>query len=143
LYGLVESHFDINGALKALRIPLRTFQSWVKNDPEFAEMISEVQDQKKQFIEGRLFRLIAMGSERATIFGAERLLKETYGAELKHSGQIDHNHQHNTGLDLSKLPVEVRSQIFEILASSNLIDQDGLLATTPTALDAVEVKRLT
>lgn len=142
LYGLVESHFDINGALKALKIPLRTFQHWIKNDPEFAELVSEVQDQKKAFVESRLFRLIAMGSERATIFGAERLLKE-YSAKVEYSGQIDHNHQHNTGLDLSKLPVEVRSQIFEILASSNLIDQDGLLATTPTALDAVEVKRLT
>lgn len=142
LYGLVESHFDINGALKALRIPLRTFRNWVADDPEFAEMISEVQDQKRAFVESRLFKLIAMGSERATIFGAERLLKE-YSAKVEHTGQIDHNHQHNTGLDLSKLPVEVRSQIFEILASSNLIDQDGLLATTPTALDAVEVKRLT
>lgn len=139
IYGLVESHFDVNSALKALKIPLKTFRNWVKDDPEFAEMISEVQDQKKQFIEGRLFRLIAMGSERATIFGAERLLKETYGQELKHTGNIEHNHQHNTGLDLSKLPVEVRSQIFEILASSNLVDPDGLLATP---VDAVEVKRL-
>ena len=142
IYGLVESHFDVNSALKALKIPLKTFRNWVKDDPEFAEMISEVQDQKKAFIEGRLFKLIAMGSERATIFGAERLLKETYGAELKHTGNIEHNHQHNTGLDLSKLPVEVRSQIFEILAQSNLVDPDGLLAETPTALDAVEVKRL-
>lgn len=142
IYGLVESHFDVNSALKALKIPLKTFRNWVADDPEFAEMISEVQDQKKQFIESRLFKLIAMGSERATIFGAERLLKE-YSAKVEHTGQIDHNHQHNTGLDLSKLPVEVRSQIFEILASSNLIDQDGLLAPTPTALDAVEVKRLT
>lgn len=139
IYGLVESHFDVNSALKALKIPLKTFRNWVKDDPEFAEMISEVQDQKKQFIESRLFRLIAMGSERATIFGAERLLKETYGQELKHTGNIEHNHQHNTGLDLSKLPVEVRSQIFEILASSNLVDPDGLLATP---VDAVEVKRL-
>jgi hypothetical protein len=141
LYGLVESHFDINGALKALRIPLRTFQNWIKTDPEFAELVSEVQDQKKAFVESRLFRLIAMGSERATIFGAERLLKE-YSAKMEYSGSIEHNHQHNTGLDLSKLPVEVRSQIFEILASSSLVDPDGLLAETPTALDAVEVKRL-
>lgn len=141
IYGLVESHFDVNSALKALKIPLKTFRNWVKDDPEFAEMISEVQDQKKAFIEGRLFRLIAMGSERATIFGAERLLKE-YSPKLEHHGTISHEHQHNTGLDLSKLPVEVRSQIFEILASSSLVDPDGLLAETPTALDAVEVKRL-
>ena len=139
IYGLVESHFDVNSALKALKIPLKTFRNWVKDDPEFAEMISEVQDQKRSFVESILFRLIAMGSERATIFGAERLLKETYGAELKHTGNIEHNHQHNTGLDLSTLPVEVRSQIFEILASSNLVDPDGLLATP---VDAVEVKRL-
>jgi hypothetical protein len=142
IYGLVESHFDVNSALKALKIPLKTFRNWIADDPEFAEMISEVQDQKKAFIEGRLFKLIAMGSERATIFGAERLLKE-YSAKVEHTGQIAHNHQHNTGLDLSKLPVGVRSQIFEILTQSNLIDQDGLLAQTPTALDAVEVKRLT
>ena len=139
LYGLVESHFDINGALKALRIPLRTFQNWIKTDPEFAELVSEVQDQKKAFVESRLFRLIAMGSERATIFGAERLLKE-YSAKMEYSGTVTHTH--SAGLDLSSLPVELRSKIFALLSESGLIDPDGLLAETPTALDAVEVKRL-
>lgn len=141
-FALMQNHFDVKGACNALKIPLKTYRKWL-NDPEFSDLIAEVQDAKRYLVESQLFRLVAHGSERATIFATERLLKDQYGAEIKHSGNITHDHTHSSGLDLAKLPVEVRSKIFEILQEhSQIVDPDGLLSETPTAVNAVEVRRI-
>jgi hypothetical protein len=141
-FALMQNYFDVKGACNALKIPLKTYREWLK-DPEFGDLIQEVQDAKRYLVESQLFRLVAHGSERATIFATERLLKDTYGQEVKHTGNIEHQHTHGSGLDLASLPIEVRSKIFEILqAHSSLIDPDGLLAESQPVIQAVEVKRI-
>jgi hypothetical protein len=136
-YGLMQNYFDVQSACKALNVTLKQFHKWMQTDHEFAEMISEVQEAKKHFIESKLFQLIALGSEKATMFAAERLMKDRYSAKIEHSGSIDHNHQHTQTLDLSNLPIEVRGQILDLLRQSSLTDPDGLLS-----VDATVVKRL-
>jgi hypothetical protein len=101
-------------------------------------MIADIQAAKRHFVEGRLMGLVSAGSERATLFAAERLMKDTYGAKLTVEGNVSHTH---TALDLGRLPVAVKAQIFELLESSGVIDPDGLLAYD--AVDAETVKRLT
>jgi hypothetical protein len=112
-----------------------------KHQPTIAEMIAEVQASKRFFVEGQLFKLIALGSEKATMFAAERLMPKEYGNKIQHSGSIEHNHTHTQQLDLANLPTEVRGKIFELLMDSGMIDPDGLLAA-PT-LEAASVKRIT
>jgi len=136
-YGLLSNFFDVQAACKALSIPLKQFHKWVQTDPEFSSLIAEVQQAKLHFIESQLFKLIAVGSEKATMFAAERLMRDKYGAKIEHSGSIDHNHQHTQTLDLSNLPIEIRGQILDLLRQSALTDPDGLLS-----LDATAVKRL-
>jgi hypothetical protein len=136
-YGLLTNHFDVQSACKALNVPLKQFQKWMQNDPEFIEMIGEIQQAKLYFIESKLFQLISVGSEKATIFAAERLMKDRYGAKIEVSGNIDHKHEHTQTLDLSNLPVEIRGQILDLLRCSGQTDPDGLLS-----LDATAVKRL-
>jgi hypothetical protein len=132
-YGLMQNHFDVNGALKSLKISQAAYRKWLK-DPEFAELIANIQFSKRNFVEGRLMGLIAHGSERATIFAAERLMREEYGQKIEVSGVVSHNH---ANLDLSRLPLELRIQVMDALRDSGQIDPDGLL------IEAVEVKRLT
>jgi hypothetical protein len=139
-YGLMQNFFDVQAACKALNVPLKQFNKWVASDPEFAEMISEVQASKRFFVEGQLFKLIALGSEKATMFAAERLMPKEYGNKIQHSGTIEHNHMHTQQLDLANLPAEIRGKIFELLMDSGLVDPDGLLAA-PT-LEAASVKRI-
>lgn len=140
-YGLMQNFFDVQAACKALNVPVKQFNKWVASDPEFAEMIAEVQASKRFFVEGQLFKLIALGSEKATMFAAERLMPKEYGNKVQHTGSIEHNHTHTQQLDLANLPTEVRGKIFELLIDSGLVDPDGLLAA-PT-LEAASVKRIT
>jgi hypothetical protein len=140
-YGLMQNFFDVQAACKALNVPVKQFNKWVASDPEFAGMIAEVQASKRFFVEGQLFKLIALGSEKATMFAAERLMPKEYGNKVQHSGSIEHNHTHTQQLDLANLPTEVRGKIFELLMDSGMIDPDGLLAA-PT-LEAASVKRIT
>jgi hypothetical protein len=141
-YGLMQNFFDVQAACKALNVPVKQFNKWVASDPEFADMIAEVQASKRFFVEGQLFKLIALGSEKATMFAAERLMPKEYGNKVQHSGSIEHNHTHTQQLDLANLPTEVRGKIFELLMEhSGFVDPDGLLAA-PT-LEAASVKRIT
>ena len=121
-YGLMQNFFDVQAACKALNVPVKQFNKWVASDPEFAEMIAEVQASKRFFVEGQLFKLIALGSEKATMFAAERLMPKEYGNKVQHSGSIEHNHTHTQQLDLANLPTEVRGKIFELLMDSGMID---------------------
>ena len=139
-WGLTQNFFDINGACRALNIPLKQFRSWVANDPEFADMIAEIQSSKKYFVESQLFKLIACGSEKATVFAAERLMRDQYGQKIEHVGSIEHQHNHTQMLSLDNLPLELRGKILELLSESGLVDPDGLLAET---VEASDVKRLT
>ena len=136
-WGLLQNNFDVSSACRNLKIGIRQFELWVKNDPEFAEMIAEIQSAKRHFVEGRLFALVAAGSEKAIMFSAERLMKDTYGKSLTIEGNVTHTH---SSIDLGRLPVAVKAQIFELLEEANIINPDGMLSYA--AIDADDIKRL-
>ena len=135
-WGLTCNHYDVQAACKALDISMSQFRKWTQNDPEFIELLNDIQHNKLHFIESKLFQLVAQGSERATMFAAERLMRDKYGAKLEHLGTIDHRHEHTQTLDLSNLPIEIRGQILDLLRQSGQTDPDGLL------VDATTVRRL-
>lgn len=137
-WGLLQNNFDVSSACRNLKIGIRQFELWVKNDPEFAEMIAEIQSAKRHFVEGRLFALVAAGSEKAIMFSAERLMRDQYGKVVEHTGTINHAH---SSIDLGRLPVAVKAQIFELLENAGVITPDGMLSYD--AIEATEVKRLT
>jgi len=134
-YGLMQNHFDVVGALKSLKISQATYRKWM-TDPEFAELINNIQFSKRHFVEGKLFQLVAHGDTKATIFACERLNREEFGNKLEISGKVDH--QHSSNLDLSILPMELRVQVIEAL-QARAADPDGLLINS---IPAESVKRL-
>jgi len=132
-WALMNNNFDVNGAIRHLGISQGNYRKWLK-DAEFAELIASVQFAKRNFVEGRLMALVAVGDVKATIFATERLLREEYGQKLEVSGTVDH--QHTANLDLSRLPMDLRIQVMEALQASGCTDPDGLL------IDSSEFKRL-
>jgi hypothetical protein len=135
-YGLLNSNFDVTTTCRHLKVSIREFEKWTKTDPEFAEMLSEIQAAKRHFVEGRLMGLVAAGSEKAVMFAAERLMKDTYGKVLTVEGNVSHTH---STIDLGKLPISIKSRIFELLEEANVITPDGLISYD---LVAEDVKRL-
>jgi hypothetical protein len=135
-WALLNNNFDVTGACRNLKIAIREFERWSKNDPEFAEMIADIQAAKRHFVEGRLMGLVSAGSEKATLFAAERLMKDVYGKVLTVEGNVN---MHHSTIDLGRLPISIKSRIFELLEEASVITPDGLISYD---LVAEDVKRL-
>jgi hypothetical protein len=135
-WALLQNYFDVTGACRALKITVRQYETWLKTDSEFADLIADVQSAKKHFVEGRLMSMVALGSEKATLFAAERLMKDVYGKVLTVEGNVN---MHHSTIDLGRLPISIKSRIFELLEEANVITPDGLISYD---LVAEDVKRL-
>lgn len=117
LHAITFSNFNLSRALSRVNVPKRTFDKWCAYDPDFANLIEELQWHKKNFFEGALCDLVSDGNSQAVLF-ANRSLNRDRGysdkQEIEISGNIDHNHS-VTVLDLSKidLPLDVRKQLLK------------------------------
>lgn len=96
LYALVNTNFSPSRAMSKVNIDKDTLDYWIQNDPDFAELVEQIQWHKDNFFEDSFIQLIRSGSEAATIHAAKsRLRNRGYGikseVEVNHSGQIEHN----------------------------------------------------
>lgn len=126
--GLMETNFQVARVQKLLNISKKEMDIWVRDYPEFQELVSEIQFLKRSLAEEALFDLVLSREPRAVLFANERLNKETYGNEVKISGEIT---QAAGVLDLASLglPFELEKQILAHISSKALLDSDGTLIT--------------
>lgn len=103
LHALVTKNFNKNEACRVTNIGKSLVAKWVKEDPQFLELVDEIVDMKHDFVEGALMNLVAGGDSAATIFAAKTLLRKR-GYDVKTtvevSGQVNHSHGH---VDLTKV----------------------------------------
>lgn len=94
-----------------------TLNHWIRDDPEFADLLDEIHWHKKNWVEQHLMHRLASGDSAATIF-ANRTLNRDRGyndkIQLEHSGEVSVHHQVIAVDDLS-LPIDVRKKILEAL----------------------------
>jgi len=72
-----------------------------------------------------MMKLVAQGSERATIEANKSLNREVYGDRLTVDGQINHAVA-VVSVDALDLPLETRLTILEATRKAGLTDSDGL-----------------
>lgn len=126
LYALDTSMFDIQKAMRSLNISKRMYERWTK-DPMFMELVEEIEFRKKNFVEAKLMQKINQGSEKATIFAAQTLLKDRgFGLGIEVTGQINHVVGVVDLMSLDLAP-EVRMAIIEAVQNSGMVDSDGML----------------
>lgn len=126
----IDSYFDVPRVCKILNIGKRTLDNW-QRCPEFREMLEAVQWSKRNFVESAMMRLVAQGSERATIEANRALNSEVYGNTLEVSGQVNHAHL-QVSVDALDLPLETRLALLEATKKAGLVDQDHLLVDDRT-----------
>jgi hypothetical protein len=92
VYALLISGFNLSKALRKVAIPRNTFLHWAENDPDFVDLLTEIEQVKKDFFEEGLIRLIKSGDSPATIF-ANRTVNRDRGyndvLETRVSGTVD------------------------------------------------------
>lgn len=114
VHALVAFNFNASEACKAVNIPLMTFRGWLLHDPQFEELINEMEEHRKNFIEGSLMDLVAARDPAAVIFAnkavnGDRGYNPGKTSKVEVNGTIDH--QHRVSVDELELPLETRIAI--------------------------------
>ena len=123
LYALSQTMFNVTRSLNMLCIPKKTFDNWCKNDPEFADLISEIHWHKKNFIENALLTRVAAGDTTAIIFAAKSQCADRgYGdkIQVEHTGSIEHRFSVNVA-DLD-LDLDTRKKLLQAARKQKAID---------------------
>jgi transcriptional regulator with XRE-family HTH domain len=119
LHALVSSNFNVSRACSMIQISRKTFESWVTSEPEFHELMQEMDFHKKNYFESALIGLIARGDSSATIF-ANKTINRDRGynekLDLNVSGTIEHEHLHaHIAVDELQLKIETKKEILTAL----------------------------
>lgn len=134
LYSLAHGGFNFSQSLRKLAIGRKTYEQWCASDPDFLEMVHELEWHKDNFIENALMWRIAAGDTPAIIHASKTKLRNRgYGEKIQveHTGQIEHKHSIDVmALDL---PLETRKSILAAVRQHNQ-EKAKALPTTAVAV---------
>ena len=121
VYAWTDCNFSISNALRKVCISRATFDKWRNEDPEFAMLIKEIDECKKDFFEDHLCKLIAGGDATLTKFANETYNRDRgYGRELNLNLDVSGTIQHNVvSINHLKLPIKTRKALLKSLRLSN------------------------
>jgi transposase len=125
LHAWITGNFSITKALKKVCISRNTFENW-KLDPNFLELVNEVQWHKKNFFEEQLVNLVKSGDGPATIFANKTLNRDRgYGEKIDvvHSGTIAHA---VLDIDTLDLPLPVRRAVLQAIELREALSIDDV-----------------
>ena len=125
IYALTQSMFNVSQSLRKLLISRKTYENWIANDPDFAELMDEIHWHKKNYFEARGMDRIAAG-DTAVILHALKTQCRDRGwnekIEIEHTGTVTNEHAINI-LDLD-LDVTTKKAVLEALRAK-LAEEGG------------------
>lgn len=136
VYSLVQTCFNVSKSLRKLAIPMRTYQNWCANDPDFAELIDEINWHKENFFEQAFMGRVAAGDTSAILHAVRTQLRSrgyNEKIEIEHTGTIQHEHSINlVELDLD---IEVRRTVLAALRTHQAaIEVTGVVQALPAGV---------
>lgn len=117
LHALACTNFNITEACRKVNIQRQTYRGWCANEKEFAELMEEVHQAKKDYIEAPLLDLIKARDTKAVIFANKTFNKDRgYGEKVtvEQTGTVEHKH-HLVNLDELNLAFDVKLKILEAI----------------------------
>lgn len=112
LHAFLSSMYNVSTACRMVNITRNCFMKWVREDPDFGELIEEMQQIKKDFGESALLNLIRSGDSKATIFFNKTQNRDRgYGESL----EITNKHDPAMSIDELELPLETRREILRAI----------------------------
>lgn len=118
LYALTELQFNVSRACKRVNVTLHTFRKWCEEDPDFAELVDEMNFHKGNFFEEHFIKLIQAGDSAATIHAMKTYNRERgYNdkQEITVTGEFTHKHQMVTMEELDNMEPEQLQKIMEAI----------------------------
>jgi hypothetical protein len=123
IHALINKNFNVSRALESMCMSKQQLFNWTKTDPNFSELLDEIEWHRKNFYEDKLFDLVKEGNAAATIFVNRTKNRDRgYGnkIEVEHTGNISHSHKHVIDLESLNLPLELRKQILNCIEESQM-----------------------
>lgn len=109
---LVACNFNKSEACKKVNLPYITLWQWMKHDVFFEQLMDEIDEHRKNFLEGTLMDLVAQKEVSAVLFACKTQLGDRGYNPTKTvnvQGKVDHNHK--MSIDDLNLPLETRIAI--------------------------------
>lgn len=134
IHSWVCSNFCISKALRKVNISRAVFDKWRENDPEFLELINQIEVCKKDFFEEKLVSLVAHNNTKAILHVNKTKNRDRgYGEKtvVEVTGNV--NHQLIRLDELDMLPLEERQKLLNAV-------RDRRKQIESKELPAVEIK---
>lgn len=116
IHALATTCFNVSSSMRMLNVSRKMYENWRSNDPNFAELLDEMNWHKENFFEQAFIGRISAGDTSAILHAVKSQLGDRgYSDKLaiEHSGTIEHKHTIDiTNLDL---PLKVRVKILDAL----------------------------
>jgi len=130
-----NNHFNVTNACKATNISRATLTDWCKKNPDFRSALDELQDEKEDYIEDKLFELVDDKNMVATIFASKVMLqKPNIGrrhAYIDQPQKVEGTIQHVHKFDQEQLDAVVRGVQIDRTKYNKILQLDD-----PTIIDA-------
>jgi hypothetical protein len=125
IHALTQSGFNASRALRKIGIPRKRFINWCRTDPDFAELIDEVEWHQKNFFEHAFVTRVAAGDTSAVIHAVKTKCRDrgyNEKIEIEHTGTI--NHQHTISIAQLNLDTETLGKILIAVRKHKQITKD-------------------
>lgn len=141
LHALVTNHFNRSKACQIIGISPWELKKWVQ-DEDFLRLIREVEEVKKDFVEGALMQGIAEGDVNLIKFANSTLNKDRgYGYTVKTEGTVNHVHSMLEAEDfLAELDEATATKVVE--AMERVVEKRKLLSGKEVIDVKAEVRML-
>lgn len=137
VHSLVASNFNVSRSLRRLNVPRKRYEGWVANDPHFAELIDQIHEYKKDFIENAFIGRIMAGDTAAILHGVKTQLRDR-GYNDRIEMVVEHDHRHRLEVEVSldelELTLDVRRAILAAVKAKQ--------STGAEVIDSVATKAL-
>lgn len=111
LHALVASHFSPTRAMEKVGIDKRQLESWIESDPDFANLVEEIQYHKKNFCDEKLMDLVSKGDPSAIMFANRGINRERYGKSQDVNVNVNGSIEMRQVLDLTELELSTACRI--------------------------------
>jgi hypothetical protein len=130
-----ENNFNVTTACKIIGMQRITLSNWCKQDPDFRSALEVAQDEKEDWVEDKLFKLVEDGNMVATIFLSKIMLqKRNLGrrhAYIEQPQKIEGHIAHTHKFDQDQLDAMVRGKQLDRSKYAGMLKIDD-----PTIIDA-------
>lgn len=132
IHALFHSNFNASQACRKANISKTCLDEWINNDPNFGELIDEIQWHQENFFESAFCRLIRAGDTSATIHAVKTKLRHRgFGdktvIDINRTTTLNMNVIKISDLDLS---LEIKKTVLEAIRkrkqiTSEVVEQKG------------------